>query len=226
MWYPTATMAEGGTPEIMQKYGRTFKSGEVIFREGEEGSEMYIIQSGKVRIVKRSRDEEKTLGVLTDGDFFGEMAVIDKGPRSATAVADAECQIIVFNDKVFESQIQVNPTIAKKIMKRMSARLREANERIATLLLKDNTSRVAAALLSIVQRQGKQVESGKELPYAATMNQISEMVAVEPEKTSEVLQKLGKARVLRVEGDNIVVTSADDIQRFMNYLAMKERFEI
>ena len=219
-------MAEGSQSEIFQKYGKGFKPGEVIFREGEEGSEMFIIQSGKVRIVKRSRDEEKTLGVLTDGDFFGEMAVIDKGPRSATAVADTDCQIIVFNDKVFESQIQVNPTIAKKIMKRMSARLREANERIATLLLKDNTSRVAGALLSIVQRQGKRTDAGMELALAQATAQISEMVGVEVEKVTETLQKLGKAKIVRQEGEQLVVTSADDIQRFMNYLAMKERFEL
>lgn len=220
-------MGEAGQTEIFSKYGRTYKPGEVVFREGEEGAEMFIIQTGRVKIVKRSRDEEKTLAVLTDGDFFGEMAVIDRGPRSATAVADSECQIIVFNDKVFESQIQVNPTIAKKIMKRMSARLREANERIATLLLKDNTSRVTGTLLSLVQKATPKTDgSGVQLSLASATQQLADLVGVEPAKVNEVLQTLAKARIVRVDGDILGVTSADDLQRFMNYLAMKERFEI
>ena len=217
-------MADGQT-EIFQKYGKNFKPGEVIFREGEEGSEMYIIQIGKVRIVKRSRDEEKTLGVLTDGDFFGEMAVIDKGPRSATAVADTECQIIVFNDKVFESQIQVNPTIAKKIMKRMSARLREANDRISTLLLKDNTSRVTGTLLSLTQKAAPTGGANVSMALGPTTLQLADLVGVEAEKVSEVIGKLGKARIVTLTADTITVSSADDLQRFMNYLAMKERFD-
>ena len=67
--------------EIFQKYGRNFAAGQLIFAEGEIGAEMFIIQSGKVRISKRSKDGEKTLVILEEGDFFGEMAVIDKGPR-------------------------------------------------------------------------------------------------------------------------------------------------
>ena len=71
--------------EVFKRYGRAYKPGEVIFREGDAGETMFIIQEGEVRIHKRVRDKETTLAVLKDGDFFGEMAIIDKEPRSASA---------------------------------------------------------------------------------------------------------------------------------------------
>src|SRR5258708_20446196 len=103
--------------EIFQKYGRDYAAGEKIFAEGEVGAEMFIIQTGKVRISKKSKDGEKTLVILEEGDFFGEMAVIDKGPRSATATATEETKCIVLNEELFDQQIQNNARTLKKLLK-------------------------------------------------------------------------------------------------------------
>ena len=73
--------------------GRTYEDGEVIFREGDKGEGMYVIQAGKVKITKQTTSGEVTLSVLEDGDIFGEMALFDKLPRSATATASGEARV-------------------------------------------------------------------------------------------------------------------------------------
>ena len=69
-------------------YEKHLRSGEVLFKEGAQGDEMYLIRSGKIRIVKDLEGTQKTLAVIGEGEFFGEMALLDKRPRSASAIAE------------------------------------------------------------------------------------------------------------------------------------------
>lgn len=210
--------------EIFQKYGRTFAPGEKIFAEGEIGAEMFIIQSGRVRISKKSQDVEKTLVVLEDGDFFGEMAVIDKGPRSATATAVDEVKCIVLNEELFEQQMQNNARIVKKILKNMSARLRDANKQIENLLIRDANSRVAHTLLHLAHKAGKGTTDIK--VDGLTVEELAKMVGMgnEPHKVSEILGKMEQVRITRMEGPQVVISSLENLEKFIRYLEMKEQF--
>ncbi|MFW6139446.1 MAG: cyclic nucleotide-binding domain-containing protein, partial [Spirochaetota bacterium] len=82
---------------LFQKYGQVVEAGRVIFKEGEPGETMYIIQKGRVKITKRVNDIDKILTVLQKGDFFGEMAIIRQTTRSATATAIDTCELLAFN---------------------------------------------------------------------------------------------------------------------------------
>lgn len=211
--------------EIFNKYGRTFAAGEKIFAEGEIGAEMFIIQTGRVRISKRSQDVEKTLVVLEDGDFFGEMAVIDKGPRSATATAVDEVKCIVLNEELFEQQMQNNARIVKKILKNMSARLRDANKQIENLLIKDVNSRVAHTLLNLAHKAG--AKPGVEIKVdGLTVEELAKMVGMgnEPAKVSEILSKMEQVRITRIEAGKVVISSLENLEKFIRYLEMKEQF--
>jgi CRP-like cAMP-binding protein len=111
-----------------------FKQGHVLFHEGDEGEEMYIIQSGRVAIKKKVKDGETTLAVLEKGDFFGEMAVLERMPRSATAELVEEGDLIVITGDVFGDMIKANPEIAIRMLRKYSIRLREANKQIESIL--------------------------------------------------------------------------------------------
>lgn len=210
--------------DIFTKYGRTFAAGEKVFAEGEIGAEMFIIQTGRVRISKHSQDVEKTLVVLEDGDFFGEMAVIDKGPRSATATAVDEVKCIVLNEELFEQQMQNNARIVKKILKNMSARLRDANKQIENLLIKDANSRVAHTLLHLAHKNGKELTDIK-VP-GLTVEELAKMVGLgnEPGKVSEILGKMEQVRITRIENGQIVIGNLENLEKFIRYLEMKEQF--
>lgn len=212
--------------EIFTKYGRTFPANEKIFGEGEIGAEMFIIQTGKVRISKHSQDTEKTLVILEEGDFFGEMAVIDKGPRSATATAVEETKCIVLNEELFEQQMQNNARIVKKILKNMSARLRDANKQIENLLIRDANSRVAHTLLQLAQKNAGKNTSDIRMDFEFTPQELAKMVGMQNEmnKVDEILDKLNRAKITRMDGKQIVVESLENLEKFIRYLEMKEQF--
>lgn len=210
--------------QIFEQYGKTYKPGELICKEGDEGKTMYIIQKGEIKITKKVEDNEKTLVVLEGGDFFGEMAVIDHGKRSASAVALSEATVIELDEKLFEVHMQSNPKIVKKILKGLSARLRDANQQIENLLLKDNNRRIANQFLSLVQKQGIKVDKGIGLKFAFGSKELSDMVGLDLIIVEKIVNKMIRANLLVLDGTNLVVTSEENIHKFINYLEMKKEF--
>lgn len=120
--------------ELFEKYKITCNKGQIVFQEGDLGNEMYIIQSGKVRIFKNIDGFDQTLTVLEKGDFFGEMSVLEGLPRSAAAEAEEDCELIKINSANFVAMIKSNVEIAIRIMRKLSLRLREANVQIEKLM--------------------------------------------------------------------------------------------
>ncbi|MEZ4273364.1 MAG: Crp/Fnr family transcriptional regulator [Myxococcota bacterium] len=121
---------------------------------------MFVIQSGKVRISKTVRDVEKTLVVLGDGEFFGEMSILNNKPRSATATIEEAAKVLVIDPKTFEAMVRGNAEIAVRLIKKLAQRLQEADEQIENLLLRDHNSRVVHFLAHIASKQGQQVADG------------------------------------------------------------------
>jgi CRP-like cAMP-binding protein len=113
--------------------GRVYSEGEIIFREGDEGDRMYVVQSGAVRITKKTVSGELTIAMLRSGEIFGEMAVFDKMPRSATAVAAGEARILTIDKKKLLQTISRDPTIVFKMLESMSHRIRMLDEEFAKL---------------------------------------------------------------------------------------------
>ena len=99
---------------------RHFQAGQTIFADGETGSEMYVIRAGKVDIIQNG----KVVETLDSGNLFGEMALIDNAPRSATAKANTDCELVAINAKRFEFMVQETPNFALTVMKVMTDRLR------------------------------------------------------------------------------------------------------
>lgn len=109
-----------------------FLRGEVIFNEGDFNQELFIIVRGRVRIVKNygAPQEERLLTVLEPGDFFGEMAIFEEAPRSATAVTEEEAELLVLEPDKFKQTIYQKPDMAFEIFRELSARLRRREEAV------------------------------------------------------------------------------------------------
>lgn len=119
-----------GEKNPFAKFLTHFKKGTVLFQEGDEGEEMYIIQSGKVAIKKRVQHGDTTLAVLEKGDFFGEMAILERMPRSAGAEMLEDGDLIVIGSELFGDMIKSNPEIAVRMLRKYSLRLRETTRQI------------------------------------------------------------------------------------------------
>ncbi|MCX7029717.1 MAG: cyclic nucleotide-binding domain-containing protein [Spirochaetes bacterium] len=134
---------------------RFFDAEAAIFHEGEEGAEMYIITQGRVEIRKATgQSAAKTLTTLHTGDLFGEMALIDRKPRSATAVAVEPTRLLVLNDKLFDRMLVSNPDFARRMIRILSDRIRRANQVIQNLMATSRQNQVWVGLVEYAKEHG------------------------------------------------------------------------
>ena len=117
-----------GKESPFAKFLTRFSKGDFIFRQGEEGDEMYIVQSGQVAIRKTIAGKRKTVNVLEKGDFFGEMSVLERLPRTADAEVLEDTGVISINSATFGEMIRSNPEIAVRMLRKYSMRMREYSE--------------------------------------------------------------------------------------------------
>jgi CRP-like cAMP-binding protein len=115
-------------------YSLDLKEGEYVFREGDLGTEMYIINEGKVEVLNEVKDEETLLAVLEKGDFFGEMSVLEDMPRAASVRALTDVRLLQINGTTFDGMLQANPEIAVRMMRKLSRRLRETDELLKSVM--------------------------------------------------------------------------------------------
>jgi CRP-like cAMP-binding protein len=127
--------------QLFWKFGKDFPKGTVLFREGELGRDMFIIQKGKVQVRKKVGTTEKVLAELSDGEFFGEMALLMGMDRSATVEVIEDSKILVVSPDTFETLLKGNIEIALKMLKKMASRLRALDERLETVILEAQKER-------------------------------------------------------------------------------------
>lgn len=113
--------------------GKVYGDGEVIIRQGESGDSMYEIQDGQVEVIQEKDGREVPLAVLGRGDFFGEMAIFEREVRSATVRARGEVRVLTIDKRTFLRRITEDPSIAFRIVERMSHRIRKLDAEIVRL---------------------------------------------------------------------------------------------
>ena len=212
----------GAEDQLFQKFGRAVPKGTILFRDGDSGDQMYIIQAGKVKISKKIGNEEKTLATLPAGEFFGEMSILNNKPRSATAEVVEDSKLLVIDPKTFESMLRGNAEIAIRIIKKLSQRLQETDNKLEALSIKDNNTRVVHFLKKYAEDRGTQVPEG--IKIAMTAAQLSHDTGLDAAQFNEIMDKLLKAKLLSSQPDGIVVYNIKKLDKFLEFLAMKEQF--
>jgi CRP-like cAMP-binding protein len=122
-------MAVSAFQNFLVRYG----AGERIFTEGDLGTTMYVVQSGKVQLFRLVDDQRRVHGVMEKGDFFGEMSILEGLPRTVSAEATEDSDLIEINSMTFDKMIKGNIEIAIRMLRKLSIRLREAERRIETM---------------------------------------------------------------------------------------------
>lgn len=212
----------GAEETLFQRFGKEFTKGTVLFREGEPGREMYVLQSGRIAISKRVRDLEKTLAVLGPGEFFGEMAIIANKPRNATATVAEDAKLLVIDSKTFEAMIRGNAEIAVRMIKKLAERLSEADAQIENLLMSDPASRVVHYLIQMVQTRGRPVEGGLEIDVP--LRELPRTLGVGDPAIRSMLDRLVRAGLMERHGDRLTVYEPGRLNEFLQFLEMKWKF--
>jgi CRP-like cAMP-binding protein len=216
--------------QLLERFGRQFPAGTVLFREGDPGSEMYVIHAGRVQLSRQFRDRNTVLAVLPPGEFFGEMSIINNRPRSATAVVVEDATLLVIDPRTFEAMIRAKSEIAVRMIRTLSARLEQANQQIELLLLKDANHRVVQCLRRLAEQQGHQIQGSSAVYIPISLTALAGRVALDEPQVEEVLGRLEHARLVMpaphagIDGEGYVVPEVGRLVDFLEFLDMKDRF--
>src|SRR2546422_2723731 len=174
------------------------KKGEMIYVEGDLGSEMYVVQSGAVRIYRTLGGVKQELAIMEKGDFFGEIAVLEDLPRTASAAALDTSEIIEINSATFDTMIRANIEIAVRMLRKLSNRLQEANRKIELLSRATASGKPAAAAAARVT--AVDMDQPAEAPPPAPTAAPSAGLQAAPKPIGEVEVPEGALALLVLEG--------------------------
>jgi CRP-like cAMP-binding protein len=209
-------------PSAAEIYGRDFPAGAVIFEEGDPGSRMYVIQGGAVRIVKRVGARELTLARLGPGEAFGEMALLEGQPRSATAVVEAPARILEIDEAAFADLVRRNGEIALRLLRRLSARLREANRQIRNFLSADAMGRAVEVLKAL---SGPADAGGfRPIPPEIGPEGLAVRAGAPPGDQAALWPRLRRARLVREVGGTAQLAPSEVVESFLRYVDLRARY--
>ncbi len=211
-------------PERDIGYEKQLKEGEILFSEGDEGEEMYLIKSGKIRIVKEmGKGEKKTLAVLEGGSFFGEMAVLDKSPRSASAVADTDTELIIVDRDAFLRKINENPFI-KYVISTLTNRLRKTDDMLKYFSVHNEQMRFIHYLTDKGKRNDKGTGENIDTGIDPKSKEVADMIGLDVGRIKEYLNKLVKYSIVDVQ-DTIIIKSMEKLKKYQEFVTLQEEFE-
>lgn len=209
---------------LFARFGRQFEPGSVIFTEGEHGKHMFVLQSGRVRIVKEHASGARVLAVLGPGEFFGEMAILNDKPRTATAEAVDVVQVLALDGRMFESMVVGNTEIAVRLIKKLSRRLDSANALIEILMEQDPRVRVILGLSRIAEEFGTQTDEGVYVPVSTV--ELASQIGLGESHVEEVMVRLARLKILTaVPEGGWVIREPARLQEFLEFLEMRDRVD-
>src|SRR6185436_18434114 len=168
---------------------RRYPKDTVVFFENEEGDFFFNIIDGRIKVTIIGDDgREVILSVLGPGDFFGEMALLDNEPRSASAIAAEETQLLCLHRTDFQTVLTDNRSITSALIKILSARLRHANHQISTLALLDVYGRVARVIVDMAREEGRRLKDGRIAFRRATHQEIANRIGTTRETVTRMLK--------------------------------------
>lgn len=207
-------MAAGFNDVFFERFGVEYSPNEIIFCEYEPGTEFYFIQSGRVKIVKVINNMEKTLDIMTTGDVFGEMAILEREPRSATAIAVDHVKLLRFHRDNFDSLLEGTPQLAYKLLLIFSKRIYDAKRRLMILLLDDPSLKVMDVFIMLAE-QDTQLDWRDDISLPVTAAQVASWAGMSVPMVQEELNRLAQLNKLEVYKDHIVVKNIRDFQRLV-----------
>lgn len=200
---------------MFDRFAVTFEKGDIIFCEYEPGDTFYLIQAGRVQIVKIMDDLEKNLDILHPGEIFGEMAILEEAPRSASAIALDPVRALEFNRENFEVLMMGNPQIALKLLKLLTKRIYDQKRRFMILTLDDEAARVADVFLMLDETRPNEEEDTNERTFNTTVDDVAHWAGMSPEACRDILNHFSSQRRVALYQDRIVVENINDFARFV-----------
>jgi len=195
---------------------RRFEAGEIVFKEGDEGSTCYVVRSGRARAVREHPDGRSiTLAHFGPGDIFGEMAMLDGERRSATVESIEDTDAIAILSTDMHRLLREYPDISVKLIAALGQRLRETNERLARQSFQTVQSRVAAVLAELVSTARAQGQTEGDVVITSTQAELAQLAGSSRESASRFLAVLERAGIISQGRGKLTVHDPEALGRYV-----------
>ena len=185
---------------------RHYESGKFIFLEDSEGEQCFFVIKGSVKVTRLSKDgREVILAMLNEGEFFGEMALLDGESRSANVIALEETEVLTLNREDFLVVLHDYPQIAIQLLKEMAHRLRKSDRQIASLSLSDAEKRIALCIIRFADEQGVIRRGQVSIPRVPIQQDIANMAGTSRETVSRAINVLEKEHYIKRQGRELLI---------------------
>ncbi|MCA9985820.1 MAG: Crp/Fnr family transcriptional regulator [Anaerolineales bacterium] len=206
-----ATISEVAAALVRRRY----QARETIFYQGDPGTVLYMIYSGQVRIFVSGLDGAETSLVLLGqpGEIFGDFAVIDGLPRSASAVAMLDTVVFTLSREAFQRIVLRAPQVAINFMATLSQRLRYSTSQLDSLATLDISTRLAGKLLELAGSYGAPVQDGHRINMSINQSEIASLIGATRESTNKLLRVFRRQGILRLKGGQIIILDMAALRR-------------
>lgn len=201
-FFPKLSQEEVG---IIASYGasRTYAKNTILVSEGDPSETFYLIQKGQVKVfISDDKGKEVLLNLQGPGEYFGEIAIIDKAPRSASVMTNETCQIAMVTKQGFERCLAEHPELAMGLARNLVKYVRSLTEQVKGMALLDVYGRIAQTLTNLGKEQNGQLVIEQRL----THQDIANMVGASREMVSRILKDLNTGGYIRIEDKQIIIT--------------------
>ena len=205
---------------------RTYPSEEMIFSEYEPGRELFIIQSGKVKITKIVNNQEIIIAVLNPGDIFGEMALLSDNNRVAGAIAFGDVQVVVVSKFNFDKIVIHNPKIAIKLITLLSDRMWTIYRQLGTLLLTDPMARVYDTLLTQIMKNHIPIIKKRYYNFNFGLDELIKMVGLNEDQKQLVTDEVLTSRIISIKANSIHCEDIFELKKEVDFARRNEEREM
>ncbi len=192
---------------------REFEAGDILFREGDAGTCMFVIREGTVRLWKDIDGEMTTLAELSAGEIVGEVALVRSAQHTATATALAPTKCLVVTAHGLEQMVTQDAEIAVRVIRVLADRLAQSHDLLGMVGQRDTRTRVAMAIIRHAEGRGEPRDDGVWIPRR--LGDIADEVAVSKQELGEISKEFLKLQLLRVKRDGILVPDVSRLYGFV-----------
>ena len=193
---------------------QTLKKGKHLFQEGDPGDRLYIVTQGKIKLTHASGDgRESLLMVLGPGDMFGELSLFDPGPRTSTAVAITDSEVLGLGNNDLRPWLSDHPEVAQSLLQALAHRLRRTNVTMSDLVFADVPGRVAKALIELGEKFGSRTTAGLMVHHDLTQEELAQLVGASRETVNKALSDFASRGWLRLESRSVEIFDVERLSR-------------
>ncbi len=190
------------------------RRGEVLFSQGDEPADLFVVLTGKVKLGRTSPDgRENLLAVYGPGEMFGELSWFDPGPRTSSAVAVGASRLAVLDYEELYAWMGPRPEVAQQLLRALARRLRRTNTALADLVFTDVPGRVAGTLLDLALRFGRTTETGLHVQHDLTQEELAQLVGASRETVNKALADFAARGWVKLEARSVVLLDIERLRR-------------